>query len=158
MHPLHVGPQVLREELVPGKAVGQRDRGRQDVGERQRAELGQRDRQGVDDGGHGACRGTVGGNAAHGAEDVRRRRGGRRPLPVDHDRVLAIGEIENDRHLAPEAEVGDLSDGRGEGGSHARVHCVAAAREHPHARFGREVTAGGDDAHTTDDFRPVGPR
>ena len=70
--------------------------------------------------------------------DARRRRA----LAVDHDHVVPVGEVEDDRHFAAEPEVRDLGDGRREGRRHSAVHCGAASRQHPHRRLRREMATG----------------
>jgi len=79
-------------------------------------------------------------------------------LPVDDERLLAVREIDDDRNLTAETEVGDLADGGGERGGDAGVHRVAAAGEHAHAGLGGEVAAGGHDADATEHFGAVGRR
>ena len=59
-------------------------------------------------------------------------------------------------HLAAEAEVRDLADGRGEDGRYAGVHRVAAAGQHAHARFGREVPARRHHPDPADHLGPEG--
>ena len=102
--------------------------------------------------------GPLGGISPQAAEVLGRRGGRRRSLAVDDDDLPPVGEVEDDRHLAAEAEVRDLGDRGREGGGHAGVDGVAAAGEHAHARLGREVPAGRDDADPAEDFRPVGVR
>ena len=151
--------QEAGQEVVPGKAIfGQRDGGRQDIGERQRTELGQGDRQGVDDRGDRSGQRPGGRDFSQATEVIGR--GGRRrqPLTIDHDHFSPVGEVQDDRHLATQTEVGDLGHRGGKHGRHPGVDRVAAADEHPQARVGREVAPGRDNAHATHDLGPVGTR
>src|SRR5262249_50414591 len=82
---LELGPQVVRQEFVPGETVSERDCRGQDVGKRERAELRKHDAERVDDRWDSAGGGTVRWNALS-AEDGGRRSGGRHSLPAnDHD-------------------------------------------------------------------------
>ena len=94
----------------------------------------------------------------HRPEDVGGGCGGGRALPVDHDDLVPVREVEDDGYLATEAEVRDLRDRRGERCGDAGVHGVPATGQHPHARLCGEVAPGGDDADLANHLGPVGRR
>ena len=82
----------------------------------------------------------------------------RDPLTADDEDLAAVSDIEDDRHLAAKAEVGDLRDRGCEHGRDTGVHRVASARQHPHPRLGGEVASGRYHPDTTDDLWSVGRR
>jgi hypothetical protein len=158
-HILELLAEEAREELVPGETLlRERDRRGEDVGQRQRPEIGERRRQGIDDSRDRTGEGPARRNLSEASEIVGRHGCGGDALTVDDDDLSPVGNIEDEGSLAAKTEVGDLGDRGREHGRHAGVHGVAAGAEHPHAGLGREVSPGRDDGHPADHFGSVGGR
>jgi hypothetical protein len=153
-HPLELRAKVDGEELVPREAVCKVDGGSQRLGERHRAELGERDAERIHHRRKRACGRAAGGNPTP-AEDIDRSAGGGRPLAIDDEDLSPIGEIHDDRDLATQAEVGDLGDAGRERRRHPRIDRIAPTREHAEPRLGREVSPGSDDTDVTEDLGPI---
>ena len=105
LHPLDRAHDPRHERVA---ALRVADRRLQHVGERQRAELAQQQEPGVEGARH-AGRQQPGPRhelVAELAETLDRRRGRRRALAVDDEHLVALGAVEQDRHLAARARSG----------------------------------------------------
>ncbi len=72
--------------------------------------------------------------------------GGRRALARDADGLAGPWVINEDGHLAADAVILRLEDGKGQTGGHGRIDRVAADRGHAHAGCRGQIVAGSDHA------------
>jgi hypothetical protein len=131
---LALADQVVAEERVQRKAVGELDRRLHHLLEPHRALGLERQRHRVDHRRDRRPERAVAGDVA-GILEQRGRRGlGRRTLTVDDDDLFRFGVVDHHGRLAAEAKVRDLADARGEDAGDAGVHRVAAQLQHANAR------------------------
>ncbi len=132
----------VRREAV----LGQFQRRFEDLGQRERSEVFQRRKQGVERRGHAGCQQALTGNQIYpqGAEMLdsgARRRG---HVAVDCEHPLACAGTHQDRRLAADRMQMGIDDSLNKRGRDGGVDRVAAPCEHARAGRGRQIMLGRD--------------
>ena len=151
------GVGALKERMAVLRIA---DRGREHLGERERAVVAQQQHPGLEGAGHAGGKEPGAGDEVETlAAIVRDRRAGRRrALAADHFRLAAPHVVDDDRRVAARAVEMRLDHLQGERRGHGGVEGVAALLQGRHADRGGDPVRRGDDAEGALDLRTGGER